>query len=169
MTGNDSTSDELRPDVVLLGERNYEAALDLIFARAERELLIFDQHLRLGAYQSEKRFMLIQDFLRKNPQNHLQMILHEADFFSQQCPRFFDLLKSYGHAMNVWLTNDHAKIAKDCFVIADGLHTIRRIHIDHARFRYTFDNIETATTLRHRFDEILSETSTPMTATMLGL
>ncbi len=169
MTGNDSISEELKPDTVLLGERNYETALDLIFARAERELLIFDQHLRVGAYHTNHRFTLIQDFLRKDSKNRLQMVLHEADYFIHHCPRFFDLLKTYGHAMNVWLTNDHAKIAKDCFVIADDLHTIRRIHIDHARFRYTLDDPETAASLRHRFEEILSETSEPVTASMLGL
>ncbi len=161
--------DELKPDVVILGERNYEAALDLVIARAEHELLIFDQHLRVGAYHTSRRYELIQDFLRRNPQNRLQMVLHDADFFSQQCPRLFGLLKTYSHAISVLLTNDHAKVAKDCFVIADDRDTVRRAHIDHARFRYTLDDPETAASLRHRFEEILSETSEPVTATMLGL
>ncbi len=160
---------ELKPDTVILGERNYEAALDIVFALAERELLIFDQHLRTGAYQTPTRYALMEGFLRKNPQNRLQMVLHDADFFTQHCPRLFGLLKTYGHAIQVLLTNDHAKVAKDCFVIADGLHTVRRVHIDHARFKYTLNDPETAATLRQRFDEILSETSVPVTASSLGL
>ncbi len=161
--------DELRPDAVILGERNYEAALDIVFALAERELLIFDQHLKAGAYQTPARHALLEGFLRKDPQNRLLMVLHEADFFTQHCPRLFGLLKTHGHAIQVLLTNDHAKIAKDCFVIADGLHTVRRVHIDHARFTYTLNDVETATMLRQRFDEILSETSVPVTASTLGL
>jgi hypothetical protein len=160
---------ELKPDTVILGERNYDAALDIVFARAERELLIFDQHLKSGAYHTTARCALIETFLRKDAQNRLLMVLHEADFFTQHCPRLFGLLKTYGHAIQVLLTNDHAKVAKDCFIIADNLHTVRRVHIDHARFKYTLDDPETAATLRQRFDEILLETSEPVTASTLGL
>lgn len=159
----------LKPNAVVLGERNYEAALDLVISKAERELLIFDQHLRTGAYNTVKRYDMLREFLNKSPNNRIIMVLHEATFLQNQCPKLLDLLKTYGHVMSVLMTNDHAKIAKDCFVIADDKHTVRRIHIDHARFRYTLDDAETAASLRMRFDELAAETTEPVSITKLGL
>lgn len=49
-------------DSVMLGERNYAAALDLVIAQAENHLLIFDQDFEKGDYASLKRFELIQTF-----------------------------------------------------------------------------------------------------------
>lgn len=159
----------LKPNTVVLGERNYEAALDLVMAKAERELLVFDQHLRTGAFNTVKRYDLLREFLNKNANNRIHMVLHEAVFLQNQCPKLLDLLKTYGHVMQVLLTNDFAKIAKDCFVIADNKHTVRRIHIDHARFKYTLDDAETAASLRLRFDELVAETTEPVAISKLGL
>ncbi len=50
---------ELAPNTIILGERNYEAALDLVIAQAENELLIFDQDFVRGNYASSKRFELL--------------------------------------------------------------------------------------------------------------
>ncbi len=45
-------SSELIADSVIVGERNYEAALDLVIAQAENALLIFDQNFEKGGYAS---------------------------------------------------------------------------------------------------------------------
>jgi hypothetical protein len=71
--------------------------------------------------------------------------------------------------MTVYITNENARITKDCFVIADGQHYCRRFHIDQARFKYAFEDRETSTLLAIRFDEILGETSEILSASTLGL
>jgi hypothetical protein len=160
---------ELKPNTIILGERNYAEALDLVIATATRELLIFDQDLTHGNYASAERFELINQFLSQHPLSQLTIVLQSADYFLQHCPRLFDLLKHYGHKMTVYETNDVVKIAKDCFVIADKLHYCRRFHIDQARFKYAFDDVAESANLHTRFDELLEETSQTITATQLGL
>lgn len=160
---------ELIPDSIILGEREYAKALDLVIAEAEQKLLIFDQDFSRGDYASIKRFNLIHDFLNKSPSNQLTIILQETDFFLTQCPRLFDLLTTYGHKMTVYGTNSHAKIAKDCFMLADGKSYIRRFHIDQARFKFMLNDVETTASLANRFDELLQETSHTLSATKLGL
>lgn len=160
---------ELTADSVMLGERNYSAALDLVIAQAENHLLIFDQSFERGDYASLKRFKLIQDFLAKNAQSELTIILQNTQFFSVNCPRLFDLLSIYSHKMRVFETNDFAKIAKDCFVIADKKHYCRRFHIDQARFKFALNDVETAASLLLRYDELLAETADMISATKLGL
>ena len=160
---------ELKQDAVILGERNYDAAIDLVIARAKNELLIFDQDFVCGDFASLTRFELIQAFLSKNDLNKLTIILQNTEHFIQHCPRLFNLLKNYGHKMVVFETNDNAKIAKDCFVIADKAHYIRRFHVDQARFKYALNDVEECANLSMRFDELLDETTVAVSVTKLGL
>jgi len=160
---------ELIENQVVTGERNYESALDLVIQSAERELLIFDQDLTKGDYGSLKRFELIRDFLARGRQVKLVLVMHNTDYFTTQCPRLYDLLGMYGHVMTVYQTSDQAKVAKDTFVIADQKSYVRRFHIDQARFKYAFDDIETSAMLSMRFDELLQATSHTVSVTALGL
>lgn len=160
---------ELIADSVIMGERNYTAALDLVIAQAENHLLVFDQSFEKGDYTSLKRFDLIQSFLAKNTQSELTIILQNAQFFTVNCPRLFDLLSIYGHKMRIYETNNFAKIAKDCFVIADKKHYCRRFHIDQARFKFALNDVETSASLLLRYDELLAETAEAISAIKLGL
>lgn len=165
----DMISQELRPNQVLLGEVNYQAALDIVIARAERELLIFDADFANSGYGSIRRFELIRDFLIKDRHNRLVMVLHDAGYFTRNCPRLFGLLETYGHIMTVYETNDEGKAARDAFVLADQAHYVRRFHMEQARFKYAFDDAETASVLNLRFNQLLEATSQRVTATTLGI
>ena len=160
---------ELKPNTIIFGERNYEAALDLVIASAQNELLIFDQDFVRGDYASLQRFERIQAFLAKNSLSKLTIILHNTDYFIQHCSRLFDLLTLYGHKMQVFATNDNAKIAKDCFIIADKRHYLRRFHIEQARFKYALDDMDECANLNMRFDELMDETTEALSSTKLGL
>lgn len=162
-------TDEMKPDTIILGERNYEAALDLVIAEAKDELQIFDQDFVRGDFASPNRFMLLYDFLSRNPLSKLTIVLQSADYFVNNCPRLFELLRLYGHKMIIYETNDNAKIAKDCFVIADKRHYLRRFHIDQARFKYAFDDEIESANLLTRFNELLDETTEAVSVTKLGL
>ena len=161
--------DELIPNTIILGERNYEAALDLVIAEARNELLIFDQDFVRGEYDSAQRYNLLHHFLSENPLSKLTIILQSVEFFTTQCPRLYQLLETYGHKMVVYETNDHAKIAKDCFVLADKRHYCRRFHIDQARFKFALDDAETTASLTTRFEELLDETTEAVSTGKLGL
>ena len=160
---------ELAPNKIILGERNYEAALDSVIAQAKNELLIFDQDFERGDYASLKRFELLFEFLSKNNLSKLTIILQNTEHFIQRCPRLFELLTLYSHKMVVFETNDSAKVAKDCFVIADKTHYVRRFHIDQARFKYALNDVEECASLSMRFDELSEETTEAVSATKLGL
>lgn len=160
---------ELTADSIILGEHEYRAALDLVISAAQQQLLIFDQDLSVGGFASVKRYDAIYAFLSNNPASQLTIILHDADHFTTECPRLYSLLTTYGHKMTVYVSNSHAKIAKDCFVLADNNQYIRRFHIDQARFKFSLEDMETTASLANRFDELLQETSHKVSATKLGL
>ena len=159
----------LKQNTIIVGEHEYIACLDTVIGQAKQQLLIFDQDLSTGDYSSIKRYQLIHDFLSRNTTSTLTIILHDTTLFTTQCPRLFNLLTTFGHKMTVYETNDHAKIAKDCFVLADDASYIRRFHIDQSRFKFMLEDKETTASLKNRFDELLQETTHSVSVTKLGL
>jgi hypothetical protein len=159
----------LAPNQIIIGERLYEEAIDIVLANAQNELLIFDQDLRCGDFSSLKKYTFFQQFLSENLNSRLTIVLQNATFFKEKCPRLYQLLDLYGHKMTVYETNETAKHAKDCFILADGQHYIKRIHIDHARFKYALNDAPTVEQLNTRFGELLEATQTTISTTTLGL
>lgn len=160
---------ELRPGQMLQGEANYQAALDLVIARAERELLVFDADLADGGYSSARRHELFQTFPSKGRHSRLVIVLHDTAYFTARCPRLYGLLRIYGHVMTVYQTSDEAKAVRDAFILADQAHYVRRFHVDQPRFKYAFDDPETAGMLNLRFGQLLEATSQTVSATTLGI
>lgn len=164
-----SNHNELVPNTILLGERLYADAINIILENAENELLIFDQDLSHGDFASLEKHDLLQAFLSNNINSRLTIILQNTEYFREKCPRLFKLLTIYGHKMTVYETNDSAKHAKDCFILADNQHYIKRIHIDQARFKYALNDVESVEPLKNRFDELLEATQDVVAVTNLGL
>lgn len=159
----------LEPNRIMTGEELYSAAISIILASAKHELLIFDQDLRYGGFASPKKYELLRDFLANNMNSQLTIILQDSTYFQEKCPRLFNLLVTYGHKMSVCITNDSVKHAKDCFILADGKHYIKRIHIDQARFKYALDDPSTVKQLRTRFAELEESILDSVSTKTLGL
>ena len=164
-----SNNPGLTPNQILVGERLYAEAINIILANAENELLVFDQDLSHGDFASLEKYELLQSFLSKNINSHLTVILQDTQFFKEKCPRVFNLLATYGHKMTVYETNDTAKHAKDCFILADGQHYIKRIHIDQARFKYALNDQDSVELLHTRFEELQEATLEVLSVTQIGL
>ncbi len=160
---------ELIPNQIITGEQLYHAAITLILQNAKRELLIFDQDLSHGGFSSLEKFNLLQHFLSDNIASELTIILQDAAFFQNKCPRLLKLLEVYGHKMRVHVTNASVKQVKDCFILADGKHYIRRIHIDQPRFRFALDDRQNTEALHNRFVELSEAIADAVTMRPLGL
>lgn len=159
----------LIPDQIIVGERLYAEAISIILASAQHELLIFDQDLSHGDFASKQKYDLFQQFLNKSPGSHLTIILQDTGFFQGKCPRLLNLLTIYRHKMTVYETNQSAKHAKDCFILADDQNYIKRIHIDQARFKYGLNDVTSAGVLNMRFKELLEATHDVVAISRLGL
>ena len=166
MMNIDST---LIPDQIIVGEQLYAEAINIILASAQHELLIFDQDLSHGDFSSKQTCELLQAFLIRSPSSHLTIILQDTGFFQGKCHRLLDLLTIYRHKMTVYETNQSAKHAKDCFILADDQNYIKRFHIDQARFKYGLNDLANAGLLNTRFKELLEATHDVVTISRLGL
>jgi len=164
-----NSSTTLEPNRIIVGEKLYSEAISIILASAQHELLVFDQDLSHGDFASQEKYELFRQFLSKHITSQLTIILQDTTFFQEKCPRLFNLLTIYGHKMNVYVTNQTVKHAKDCFILADGQHYIKRIHIDQARFKYALNDANSVKPLHSRFGELKEAIQDVVSAKQLGL
>ncbi len=160
---------ELIPNKIISSEQLYQEAITHILQNAKRELLIFDQDLSHGGFSSLEKFNLLQNFLADNIASELTIILQDAAFFQNKCPRLLKLLEVYGHKMRVHVTNASVNHVKDCFILADRKHYIRRIHIDQPRFRFALDDRQNTEVLHNRFVDLSEAIADAVTMRPLGL
>ena len=71
--------------------------------------------------------------------------------------------------MQVWECAPQLAQLTDAIFLSDDSHALIRIHQDHARSRVIIDNADACRRYLTRFDEILREGGTPVSATTLGL
>jgi hypothetical protein len=161
--------DALRPNEVLLGERNYETATRLMLERAERELRIFDPDLSRGGYQSLETYQSLASFLSRDRLNRLTIILHDGQFFFQRCPRLVELMRRFTHTVTIYLTDARGHVAQDAFVLADRSDYLHRFHVDHARFKYVNGDELAANPLYQRFEQLLAVTESRLSVSTTGL
>lgn len=159
----------LTENQILVGEALYAKAVNMILARAEQELLIFDQDLCHGDFCTLSNSILFQQFLSKNPNSRLTIVLQNTTYVKEKCPRIVNLLNVYGHKMTIHETNPSVKHVKDCFIVADSKHYVNRIHIDQARFKYATYDTEKVASLNIRFKELLENTHDTLAISKLGL
>lgn len=169
MASETNTHETLAQNTLLLGEKDYAQAIQIVLGSATQQLIIFDQDLKHGDFASLKTAALIQGFLSKSTTSTLTIVLQDTAYFEHFCPRLYRLLQTYSHRMTVFETNQTVKHAKDCFVVADSTHFVKRIHIDQSRFKYALNDAVTCEQLRQRFDELLDATHHPLAVTQLGL
>ena len=152
----------------ILGNAEYEAALDSILERATRSIRIFDHALSAG-YNSPKRFEILRSFILASRRNQLQIVVHNPQTLDRNCPRLLVLLRTYGYAINIHETHLNAKSVYDPFAVVDDGCFVHRFHFEEMRgLLGTNDPIGTHT-LAERFSEIWESSSPAVSATTLGL
>lgn len=162
-------NDELKPNQIIIGERNYEAATALMISRATREIKLFDPDLSRGGFHGVEVHQALESFLAKDRLNRMTVILHDSHFFYSRCPRLIELMKRYAHAMTIYLTDERGHIAQDAFILADRGDYLHRFHVDHARFKYVHEDEVAAKPLHERFEQLLEVTSTTLSVMTTGL
>jgi hypothetical protein len=169
MSSNTISQTTLAQQALLIGEKEYCDAIHIVLNTAQQQLLIFDQDLKRGDFASPKTANALQAFLSKSATTIITIILQDTRYLKQSCPRLHRLLQTYSHKMTLFETNQTVKHAKDCFIVADGAHYVRRIHIDQARFRYALNDTNACEQLKLRFDALHAATHYPLAVTQLGL
>lgn len=152
----------------ILGNTEYETALDTILGMAQNTIRIFDRTLG-PEYNSSRRFELLREFLLANRRNRLLMVVHDPQAIDRNCPRILNLLRTHSHTINIHETHSKAKSVYDPFAIVDDQCFVHRFHFDEMRGLLALGDPIGTHSLTERFDEIWEASSPTISATTLGL
>ena len=152
----------------LLGNAEYEAALDTALAKAQHSIRIFEHTLGRG-YNSPQRFELLRRFLLASRRNRLQIVAHEPQTIDRNCPRILNLLRLHSHSISIHETHSNAKSVYDPFTVVDDHSFVHRFHFDEMRGLLALDDPIGTHVLAERFEEIWEASPPPVSATTIGL
>ena len=150
------------------GIQDYEAAIDVVLARPQRTLRIFDRQLS-ASYNSLHRHELLRAFLLRSRANRLYVVVHDAGNLARDCPRILSLLRQFSHAVTVHETEGQGKRACDPIALADERDYLHRFHYDQPRALLALDDAHGAHGLLERFQEIWEASVPAVSATTIGL
>lgn len=151
----------------------YSEAVGQILQFAQREMRIFDGDLSGSVSKKGKMLTACAAFLAATPHNMpriaLRIVLRNAEPFRRNSPRLFSLLADFPHIFEVWESGPPTTSLTDSLFLVDDHHALIRIHEDHARSRLILDDATACRSYRLRFEEIMREGGTTISATTLGL
>ncbi|MGE5387070.1 MAG: hypothetical protein ACM3SV_14405 [Betaproteobacteria bacterium] len=147
----------------------YRAAVDRILALATDELCIFDPDLGELKLESGERLDELRRLLAAGKSGCLKIALRDATFFRTHCPRLNELLRIHSHLLLVSETPDSIAHLRDCMILADSRHGLIRFDQGQPRSKLVLDDPDGIAPYKRRFEEILLEGGTPISATTLGL
>jgi hypothetical protein len=158
----------MNPEMIIHWSEYGSAVRKTLFL-ATRSIRIFDPDLARLNLETRENALFLRRFLASAPHVRLQIVLRNAEPFRRGSPRLFELLRDFPHLMQVWECAPQLLKLTDAMLLSDDQHAVIRIHQDHARSRVIVDDTDACRRYHMRFDEILAEGGTPISATTLGL
>ncbi|MDR3300228.1 MAG: hypothetical protein LBU43_09595 [Candidatus Accumulibacter sp.] len=148
---------------------DYRNAVRQTLLAATRSIRIFDPDLVNPCLENPENALFLRGFLTAAPRNTLQIVLKNVAPLRNNSPRLFKLLADFPHAMQVWECAPQVRRLTGAMLLSDDRHALIRIDQDHARSRAIVDDAAECRPYLTRFDEILAEGGTPVSAMTLGL
>lgn len=147
----------------------FGSAVDHILSIARERLLVFDFDLSAMKFNTPDHHRAIQSLLTNNPQNKSVFIVQDASRLTLEQPRVISLLDRFQHNLGILECPESLRELPDSMIIADDKHALIRFHRQQPRCKLLEDESEEVFPYRRRFDEILAEGGTWVSARACGL
>lgn len=118
---------------LLMGEKEYRAAIDTVLDNAHSAIEIFDHDLAALRLEEPQRLTKLANFLHAQHTCKLRIVIHQTQLLDSYMPRLMNLFAHYTHAVEVRQSPANLRSLVDTHLLADARHGVRRFHIDHAR------------------------------------
>jgi hypothetical protein len=145
----------------------FDAHLRQCFARARVRLRLFDPDFALWSLETSETEALLRHFLLHK--GKLELLAHDRTWLERQCPRFMNLLRDFGDAIECRVSGKHLRQLTDSFCIADERDIVRRFHSAHLRGETVFDGPDDTTASAERFSAMWSESEPGLRGGATGL
>lgn len=147
----------------------YIECLDALLHGAQRIIRIYDWDLSDGGYTQSQRIETLKEFCRLDRTRKLRILLADDTWLRTGGSAVMQLLKVWGHVLEIRLRDSEPPPAQDCFVLADRSGVLKRFDKNIAKGVYYTHSPGDAADLGLRFDSEWERAQGAVAATTLGL
>ena len=147
----------------------FRAAFDALLATAPRQLRLYDHDLSLLDIDHLPRHAALRALCVAGGGRRIEVVLDDIHRVARDCPRLMQLLRDFGHVIEVRQADPNMPRPDQAFVLADRHGTLSRADKAAVHGTLHLDDAHNAIALHHDFEAMWQRSQASVTATTLGL
>ena len=148
---------------------DYVSALNTLLAQANRLVRIYDWDLFGGGYETPARIQLLTDFCKVGMGRQVRILLADDAYLKRDAGQMMNLVRVWGHVLQVRVRDSEPSPATDCFVLVDERGALKRFDKDNAKGVMYPNSRSDVVDLGLRFDSEWDRAPKRVSAYTLGL
>lgn len=148
---------------------DYQSAIDQLLVMPLSTLCIYDHDLTRLSFESVLRSEALKEILTHSNDVGLRIAVRDARHLQEASPRLLNLLRNYGHRMEIRETPENLAHLRDGMFLADKKHGVILFDYAQARSKIVLDDLVEIQVYQQRFEEIWDSGGYPVSATTIGL
>lgn len=145
------------------------AAFDTLLAGTPRQLRLYDHDLALFELDHLPRHASLRTLCVAGGGRRVELLLDDISRVARDHPRLMQLLRDFGHVIEIRQADPGAPRPEQAFVLADQHGVLLRADKGAVRGALHLDDVRDAATLRQSFDGLWQRAPAQVSATTLGL
>ena len=144
------------------------AAFDTLLAGTHRQLRLYDRDLGLWAPDEPARHAALRAFCVAGGGRRIECLLDDIQHVARTHPRLMQLIRDFGHVLEIRQTDGEAPCPEQAFVLGDHLSVLLRADKGATHGTLHADDPGTSAALQQTFEALWQRAQAHVSATTLG-
>ncbi|MHB1052583.1 MAG: DUF7931 domain-containing protein [Thiobacillus sp.] len=147
----------------------FRAAFDALLDSTQRQLLLYDHDLSLFDIDQLPRHNRLRAICVAGSGRRIELLLDEIHHVARDCPRLMQLVRDFGHVIEIRQADPNMPRPDQAFALADRHGTLVRADKSALHGTLHLDDAHSAIRLHQEFEGMWQRAQASVTATTLGL
>ena len=147
----------------------YRTAFDTLLSHTQRQIRLYDHDLSLFDIDQQPRHASLRALCVADGGRRIELLLDDIQHVARNHPRLMQLVRDFGHVIEIRQADPVAPRPDQAFVLADRQGVLLRADKTAVHGTFHPDDPHTAVALNHDFEAMWQRSQASVTATTLGL
>ena len=147
----------------------FRAAFDALLASTQRQLRLYDHDLSLLDIDHAPRHATLRALCVAGGGRRIELLIDDISRVARDCPRLMQLVRDFGHVLEIRQADPGAPRPDQAFVLADRHGVLLRADKSAVHGTLHMDDARDSVALQQSFESMWQRSQAVVTATTLGL
>ncbi len=147
----------------------FRAAFDALLDSTQRQLRVYDQNLSLFDIDQLPRHNRLRTICVAGSGRRIELLLDEIHHVARDCPRLMQLVRDFGHVIEIRQADQNMPRPDQVFALADRHGALVRADKSALHGTLHLDDAHSTILLHQEFEGMWQRAQAGVTATTLGL